>query len=116
MRRGPALPPATAVATLTLRAGRSAGAAAGAAARPRRSSRRPPVTPVNAAPTAAPADALPPVRDAVSLPALMREKLRGGTVRRERRQLTTDAYARYEVTYPSGDLRVSGVLLVPTGK
>ena len=136
MSRGPALRTATAVATLTLLAGCSDGPAADSEAGPGPASSSAPPDATgsptggptgsptggptgstrNATPTADPADELPPVRDAVSLPALMREKLRGGTVRRERRQLTTDAYARYEVTYPSGDLRVSGVLLVPTGK
>jgi dipeptidyl aminopeptidase/acylaminoacyl peptidase len=63
-----------------------------------------------------PASDLPPVRDAASLPALMRETFRGGKLRRERQQLANEAYTRHEVTYPSGDLRVSGILLVPRGR
>ena len=46
----------------------------------------------------------------------MREQLRGGDGAARAPAATTDAYARYEVTYPSGDLRVSGMLLVPNGK
>jgi dipeptidyl aminopeptidase/acylaminoacyl peptidase len=61
-------------------------------------------------------DALPPVRNRVSLPALMREDFTGGRLRRERLQLQNDAYTRHEVTYPSGSVTVSGVLLRPRGK
>src|SRR4249919_691747 len=59
---------------------------------------------------------LPPAPDRVSLPALMRAKLHAGPIRRLRQVAVTDAYRRYDVTYGSGDLRVSGVLLVPHGK
>src|SRR6187401_2812748 len=59
---------------------------------------------------------LPPSPDRVSLPALMRAKLRAGPIRRLRQVAVTDAYRRYDVTYGSGDLRISGVLLVPHGK
>ncbi len=128
MRREPAFRAVTAVAALTLLVGCSDGSStdtddgSGAAA----SSGPPDETDgPTGSPTAPPGEEsteqpdptsdLPPVRNAVSLAALMRERLPGGAVRRERRQLTTDAYARYEVTYPSGDLRVSGILLVPTG-
>ena len=69
-----------------------------------------------AEPSADPADALPPVHSATSLPALMRERLTGGRITRVRQQAVTDAYTRWEVTYPSGDLTVSGVLLVPNGE
>ena len=62
------------------------------------------------------ADDLPPVRSSASLPALMRERLTGGRITRVRQQVVTDAYTRWEVTYPSGDLTVSGILLVPDGK
>lgn len=62
------------------------------------------------------ADALPPVRNRVSLPALMREDFPGGRIRRERLVLANEAYTRHEVTYPSGDVTVSGVLLRPRGK
>ena len=69
-----------------------------------------------AEPSADPADDLPPVHSATSLPALMRERLTGGRITRVRQQAVTDAYTRWEVTYPSGDLTVSGVLLVPNGE
>jgi hypothetical protein len=49
-------------------------------------------------------------------PALMRTKFRAGPIRRLRQVAVTDAYRRYDVTYGSGDLRISGVLLVPHGK
>ena len=59
---------------------------------------------------------LPPVTDKVSLPALMREPATPTRIRRQRLQVVTDAYRRYEVTYRSGDLTVSGILLIPNGK
>ena len=59
---------------------------------------------------------LPPVDSAFSLPALMREKFRGGRLRQLRVVAQTDAYTRSEVTYRSGDVRVSGVLLRPRGR
>ena len=134
MSRRPALRAATAVATLTLLAGCTDGPADDADADPGTTTSSAPPDPTSSPtgqsstdesattesptgdPTSHPSDALPPVRDAVSLPALMRENLRGGRIRRERTQLTNEAYARYEVTYPSGDLRVSGILLVPAGR
>jgi dipeptidyl aminopeptidase/acylaminoacyl peptidase len=58
----------------------------------------------------------PPVDSAFSLPALMREKFRGGTLRQVRVVAETDAYTRSEVTYRSGDVTVSGVLLRPRGR
>ncbi len=72
-------------------------------------------TPATEPEEAAPAE-LPPVEDQVSLPALMREDFRGGRIRVQREILTNDAYTRSEVTYPSGDVTVSGVLLRPRGK
>ncbi|WP_082534057.1 S9 family peptidase [Marmoricola sp. Leaf446] len=62
------------------------------------------------------ADALPPVERRVSLPQLMREEFDGGPVTRVRRQAVTDAYERWEVTYPAGDTTVSGILLRPLGR
>jgi dipeptidyl aminopeptidase/acylaminoacyl peptidase len=56
------------------------------------------------------------VRHQVSLPALMREELTGGRIRRVRQILANEAYSRHEVTYPSGSVTVSGVLLRPRGK
>jgi dipeptidyl aminopeptidase/acylaminoacyl peptidase len=128
MSRRPAFRTATAVAALTLLAGCSDGPSSDTDAGPATATTSAPPDPTGsqtASPTAGPGDEstepdptsdLPPVRHPTSLAALMRERLPGGAVRRERRQFTTDAYARYEVTYPSGDLRISGILLVPTGK
>jgi dipeptidyl aminopeptidase/acylaminoacyl peptidase len=62
------------------------------------------------------ADELPPVRNKVSLPALMREDFPGGRIRLQRQVLANEAYTRHEVTYPSGKVAVSGVLLRPRGK
>jgi dipeptidyl aminopeptidase/acylaminoacyl peptidase len=61
-------------------------------------------------------EALPPVRHPVSLPALMREDLGPTGITYQRLQGTADAYTRHEVTYRSGDLTVSGVLLRPRGR
>ena len=61
------------------------------------------------------ADPLPPVDSPVSLPALMRERAPGGSVRLLRETGSTDAYRRWEVSYPSGDLTITGVLLRPRG-
>lgn len=89
------------------------------AADPTRSS-SPPTSPT---PSASPSSsaipteaALPPVRDRVSLPTLMREEFEGGPIRRVRRQAVTDAYERWEVTYPAGGTTVSGILLRPRGR
>ena len=59
---------------------------------------------------------LPPVDNRISLAALMREKFEGGRVRRGRQVLDTGAYTRWEVSYPSGETTVSGVLLRPSGR
>jgi dipeptidyl aminopeptidase/acylaminoacyl peptidase len=92
-----------------------------------RAQKKPPSSAATPAPTATPSpsatkqaepesEALPPVRNRISLPALMREEFRGGRIRRERLILANDAYTRHSVTYQSGALRVSGVLLRPRGK
>lgn len=60
-------------------------------------------------------DTLPRVTSPVSLPALMREEPSPTRVVRQRLQLATDAYRRWEVTYRSGELDVSGILLLPRG-
>ena len=66
--------------------------------------------------TEAPAtDPLPTVHNPVSLPALMREPPDGGRPRILRTEYSTDAYTRYDVTYRSDDLTVSGVLVRPRG-
>ncbi|MFC6285990.1 alpha/beta hydrolase family protein [Nocardioides sp. GCM10027113] len=62
------------------------------------------------------ADRLPPVRHRVSLAALMRQRLGPTRVRFQRLQGAAAAYTRHEVTYRSGDLTVSGVLLRPRGR
>ncbi|HEX6150837.1 alpha/beta fold hydrolase [Nocardioides sp.] len=66
-------------------------------------------------PSANPEDRLPKVHHPVSLPALMRERPDGGRPRITATELETDAYARHQVVYRSGDLTVSGVLLRPRG-
>jgi dipeptidyl aminopeptidase/acylaminoacyl peptidase len=65
---------------------------------------------------AEPEETLPPVRHRVSLPALMRERFRAGRIRQVRVVAETDAYTRSEVTYRSGGLTVSGILLRPRGQ
>lgn len=74
-----------------------------------------PTSPGPATPTPSATPTLP-TGARVSLPTLMREEFDGGPVRRLRRQVVTDAYERWEVTYPAGDTTVSGVLLRPTGR
>ena len=75
-----------------------------------------PSEPAGPAEPSAPVDALPPVSSPVSLPALMREEFPASRIRQVRVEARTDAYTRSQVTYRSGDLTVSGVLLRPTGK
>ncbi|MDP3968617.1 MAG: alpha/beta fold hydrolase [Nocardioides sp.] len=59
---------------------------------------------------------LPPVRDRISLPALMREEPSGGDLRRVREQPVDAPYRRFEVRYDAAGATVSGVLLVPRGR
>lgn len=61
-------------------------------------------------------DPLPEVTSPASLPALMRERFTGGRVRLLRETGSTDAYRRWEVSYPSGGLTITGVLLRPRGR
>jgi len=77
------------------------------------SARAPSASTTSAPTTPAPAPAPPP--DPNSLPALFDEDVVGGELDRVRNLGGTDAYTRHEVTYRSGDLRVSGQLLVPRG-
>ena len=109
-----------AVAAVTLLAGCGGGpeqAAPSGSATPSRSESATPSSSESATPSpSATGTPLPPSPDRVSLPALMRAKLRAGPIRRLRQVAVTDAYRRYDVTYGSGDLRISGVLLVPHGK
>jgi dipeptidyl aminopeptidase/acylaminoacyl peptidase len=60
-------------------------------------------------------DRLPEVRHPVSLPALMRQPPDGGRPRITGTEYETDAYTRHRVSYRSGDVDVSGVLLRPNG-
>jgi dipeptidyl aminopeptidase/acylaminoacyl peptidase len=71
--------------------------------------------PTSAAP-AAPAPTEAPRPDPNSLPALFEEDVVGGELERVRDLGGTAAYTRHEVTYRSGDLRISGQLLVPAGQ
>ena len=86
------------------------------------SARRTPATtsptppPSPSPPASAVAEALPAITDRVSLPALMREEFDGGRIVRGREILANESYTRHEVTYPSGDVTVSGVLLRPRGR
>lgn len=60
-------------------------------------------------------DDRPKASSPVSLPALMREEPSPTRLVRQRLQLATGAYRRWEVTYRSGELDVSGILLLPRG-
>ena len=62
-----------------------------------------------------PATTLPPVRHEQSLPALMRRTFASAAPDRRRQVTATDAWTKYLVVYPSGDLDISGVLYVPRG-
>jgi dipeptidyl aminopeptidase/acylaminoacyl peptidase len=70
-------------------------------------------TPSPSAPSTTPA---PPVRHPVSLPALMAKEYDGRGLRLRGEQLRTASYTRYDVTYRSGDLRISGILNLPHGR
>lgn len=61
-------------------------------------------------------ETLPPVTDRLSLPALMREDVRAGRIRRTATLGGTDRWTSYAVTYGVNDATVSGELLVPTGE
>ncbi|MDD9349083.1 MULTISPECIES: S9 family peptidase [unclassified Mumia] len=65
-------------------------------------------------PTATPA--LPAAGSPVSLPALMAKEYDGRALRLGETLATTEAYTRRAVTYRSGDLRISGILVVPRGR
>lgn len=58
----------------------------------------------------------PELRTPFSLPALMADTFGSEAPRRVRTLLTTTAYTKHQVLYRSGDLQVSGVLLVPRGE
>lgn len=59
--------------------------------------------------------ALPEVRSPYSLPALMAEEFGSERPQRLRLSVDNEAYTEHEVRYRSGDVMVSGVLLVPKG-
>ncbi|WP_300645588.1 alpha/beta fold hydrolase [Nocardioides sp.] len=59
---------------------------------------------------------LPPVRDRVSLPALMREEVRGSGLTTTRQLAETDNWTGYAATYRVDGATVSGELLVPKGE
>jgi dipeptidyl aminopeptidase/acylaminoacyl peptidase len=75
----------------------------------------PPPTPAPTAPLS-PDETLPPVTNRLSLPALMRQDWRASRIRQVAVEAETDAYTRSRVTYRSGDLTISGVLLRPRGR
>jgi len=56
-----------------------------------------------------------PASDAVSLPALMQATFDGRGLRLGKVLASNDAFTKYAVRYRSADLRISGVLYVPTG-
>ncbi|NYG54855.1 alpha/beta fold hydrolase [Nocardioides perillae] len=62
------------------------------------------------------ADPLPPVRRALSLPALMRDDVQGGPIRRTRPLAETERWRSWAVTYTADGATVSGELLVPKGR
>ena len=63
-----------------------------------------------------PEPALPPVTSRTSLAQLMREDFRGSRIRFTALEGETASYTRHRVTYRSGDVTVSGVLLRPKGR
>ena len=63
-----------------------------------------------------PTELLPPVTHRRSLAALMREDWQPGRIRYGDVIEQTDTYTRFEVTYGSGPVTVSGVLLRPRGR
>lgn len=67
-------------------------------------------------PAAPASEVLPPAPDRLSLPTLMRREYDAGPIRRTRLVLDTGAYRRFEATYRSGRVTVSGILIVPRGR
>ena len=60
-------------------------------------------------------DDLPPMSDSVSLPALMREDVRGTDLTLGKVLGRLGTYTRYAVTYRADDLTISGIMNVPAG-
>jgi dipeptidyl aminopeptidase/acylaminoacyl peptidase len=69
----------------------------------------------NASPSSSPSASPSPPPHPVSLAALMQRKFDGRGLKLRRELVSTEAYRQYNVTYRSGDLRISGVLNVPRG-
>ncbi len=63
-----------------------------------------------------PEESLPPVRDPQSLPALMRERVRGGGLRTTAQLAETDRWTGYAAAYRVNGATVTGELLVPKGQ
>jgi dipeptidyl aminopeptidase/acylaminoacyl peptidase len=61
-------------------------------------------------------EALPPVADPVSLPALMREDVVGSDLRLGKVLARTSDYTRYAITYRADDLTISGIANIPRGQ
>ena len=61
-------------------------------------------------------ESLPPVRDPQSLPALMRETVRGGGLRTTAQLAETDRWTGYAAAYRVNGATVTGELLVPKGE
>lgn len=57
-----------------------------------------------------------PTYDSRSLPAMFDDDITGGSLRRVGARQDFGAYTRQEVRYRSGDLTISGLLLVPDGR
>ena len=70
----------------------------------------------SSSPAPSPSETLPPVTDRTSLAQLMREDFPGGRVKVLRESGSTDAYRRFEVSYPSGRLTITGVVYRPRGE
>ena len=69
----------------------------------------------SASPAPTPADNLPPVTDELSLPTLMRERWRASRIQLVEELGGNSVYSRSRITYQSGDLTISGILLRPRG-
>ena len=75
---------------------------------------RPEVEPLD--PSGGAQEPLPPVRSRTSLPALMRDPVEAGRVRRTAPLAETDRWRSWAVTYTVDGATVSGELLVPKGR
>ncbi|WP_435746285.1 alpha/beta hydrolase family protein [Nocardioides sp. SYSU DS0663] len=94
----------------------SAGPAATPTATPTTTPTTTPTSTPTTTPTVGPAEVLPPVRHRLSLPALMREEVRAGRVRRTQPLAETERWRSWAVTYSVDGATVSGELLVPRGR